>query len=869
MSLPASVAVTRTSTVPWTASGPTTPRLAVDARPDLPHLPVEEDPVIELGPPDAGGPPRRPASPLRERRLNVAPIDGHPATTGRGALDDLDTAVLGGRPVVRGQRGFRMAWRSTVFPRRRSWAGCRSDASPRRGPRRQLPRSPLRAAPYVPSSRSVATYAVQRRSLPRRARRPGRRSPSTAGRPGRRCGPTAAPPRRRRWARRSRSAARVQVGRAETRRGGSRGGAHGLVVGHGDAREGHPGRARPAAGRWRSPPAAVAVAGPPPRAGSRGFGVARRVLGGAALRRPRLLAGIAIGLLLAVLGRGGLHERGRGQRAGPPRATRLEDRLALRPDRPRRRPAGLRRPPGRRGGGAAGDPPHQPDRPAFDGLGRPGRGAQRGRLPLARLRRDRRPAGLVWRREPGGSGLGAQPGRRAGCRRPPASSTTRRSTCRRRWPRLAGVPDDRRGPRASSSRRRDGAALPGRRRRSDLRAAFPQVRWFVGPTDLRRWRGQLDYWVFTTAQLGRSPAASTGRRATSSPKGCRARSGSTLTATDRDRRHRSPPADDRDDGRDRPSGKRDRIARLSAWSVSCGHRDGHRRPRSRGRARCPDADRLPRPARDRGRDRGPVWRRTALGLVERGVPAAARAHPGRGHGRVPVGPSHGPLRRQYDPDLAAAFQKLEDVLPEASPNTSSGPSTSSPSGRRRGVQRARPPADQGVGRATGRRDRLRPGRLRAEAAARNAVVRPYLIEPSLQTHALYLIGWDETRDAVRTFKIERIRDVALTRPFEAPTRARSRALAARWDIIADQEPVEVVCASRPPWRPGSPRRRGIRPSAPGSQPDGSLLWGATVSGTIEIRLWILSWGADVEVLAPDSSVATWRRDPHRPSVHGG
>jgi predicted DNA-binding transcriptional regulator YafY len=29
-----------------------------------------------------------------------------------------------------------------------------------------------------------------------------------------------------------------------------------------------------------------------------------------------------------------------------------------------------------------------------------------------------------------------------------------------------------------------------------------------------------------------------------------------------------------------------------------------------------------------------------------------------------------------------------------------------------------------------------------------------------------------------------------------------------------------------------------------------LRWRATVSGTIEIRLWILSWGADVEVVAP-------------------
>jgi predicted DNA-binding transcriptional regulator YafY len=38
--------------------------------------------------------------------------------------------------------------------------------------------------------------------------------------------------------------------------------------------------------------------------------------------------------------------------------------------------------------------------------------------------------------------------------------------------------------------------------------------------------------------------------------------------------------------------------------------------------------------------------------------------------------------------------------------------------------------------------------------------------------------------------------------------------------------------------------------------DGSLTWRATVAGPIEIRLWILSWGADVEVLEP----ATLRAD---------
>jgi proteasome accessory factor B len=50
-------------------------------------------------------------------------------------------------------------------------------------------------------------------------------------------------------------------------------------------------------------------------------------------------------------------------------------------------------------------------------------------------------------------------------------------------------------------------------------------------------------------------------------------------------------------------------------------------------------------------------------------------------------------------------------------------------------------------------------------------------------------------------------------------------------------------------------------------PDGSLEWRATVSGTIEIRLWILSWGDDVEVMAPlalrDDVAATHARAADR------
>ncbi len=96
-----------------------------------------------------------------------------------------------------------------------------------------------------------------------------------------------------------------------------------------------------------------------------------------------------------------------------------------------------------------------------------------------------------------------------------------------------------------------------------------------------------------------------------------------------------------------------------------------------------------------------------------------------------------------------------------------------------------------------------PAHYGPDAAARQAVVRPYLIEPSLQTHALYLIGWDETREAVRTFKIERIRDVALTpRTFEPPeTVTPSRHSFGRPGTSSPTRSWSTsVCVSRRPWR---------------------------------------------------------------------
>ena len=135
---------------------------------------------------------------------------------------------------------------------------------------------------------------------------------------------------------------------------------------------------------------------------------------------------------------------------------------------------------------------------------------------------------------------------------------------------------------------------------------------------------------------------------------------------------------------------------------------------------------------------------------------------------------------------------------------------------------------------------------------RRARVRPYAIEPSALTHALYLIGYDEERAGRRTFKVERIREAALTADVFEPEEGAATAaeLARGWDVISDQ-PLETVVIRFSPEvarRVAETRWHASQQLEP--QPDGSVLWRGRVAGLHEIKVWVLGWGADAEVLEP-------------------
>ena len=76
-----------------------------------------------------------------------------------------------------------------------------------------------------------------------------------------------------------------------------------------------------------------------------------------------------------------------------------------------------------------------------------------------------------------------------------------------------------------------------------FRLAFPQMSYLIGDADVSRWRGELDYWVFTDGELGRASAAVSGDAVEIVKGGLQAHVQATMIATERDAAHPIAPPD--------------------------------------------------------------------------------------------------------------------------------------------------------------------------------------------------------------------------------------------------------------------------------------------------------------------------------------
>lgn len=133
-------------------------------------------------------------------------------------------------------------------------------------------------------------------------------------------------------------------------------------------------------------------------------------------------------------------------------------------------------------------------------------------------------------------------------------------------------------------------------------------------------------------------------------------------------------------------------------------------------------------------------------------------------------------------------------------------------------------------------------------------VHPYLIEPSIWSDSIYLIGYSETLRKVQPLKVLRMQRVSiLTERFEMPKDfSEEELLKNAWGIwYADKEPETV----RLRFKPGVATQRlqesvwhpleRVSPTE-----DGGVLWEMEVAKWQEMLPWIRGWGADCEVLEP-------------------
>lgn len=130
-------------------------------------------------------------------------------------------------------------------------------------------------------------------------------------------------------------------------------------------------------------------------------------------------------------------------------------------------------------------------------------------------------------------------------------------------------------------------------------------------------------------------------------------------------------------------------------------------------------------------------------------------------------------------------------------------------------------------------------------------VDPYLIV--FRGRAWYLVAFCHMRNAVKLFRVDRIKEVKVLREyFTLPANFSANAFFASSWLIEQGEPAKVRLRFFPEaarWVKDGYYHRFQQIT---ELPDGGIIFEATVTGTREITKWILGYGPEVEVLEPQS-----------------
>ncbi len=139
-------------------------------------------------------------------------------------------------------------------------------------------------------------------------------------------------------------------------------------------------------------------------------------------------------------------------------------------------------------------------------------------------------------------------------------------------------------------------------------------------------------------------------------------------------------------------------------------------------------------------------------------------------------------------------------------------------------------------------------------SAKQYTFSPYFIEPYAIGQSVYIFGWREPPGAIRTFKVERIERVEITRErYSIPDDFTPLELLRNaWGIwYTEAEPVEVVLRFSARVAQRVKETRWHASEEVSEESDGSLVWRARIAEPREMLNWVRGWGSDVEVLKPE------------------
>ncbi|GAB4266819.1 MAG: WYL domain-containing protein [Candidatus Promineifilaceae bacterium] len=141
---------------------------------------------------------------------------------------------------------------------------------------------------------------------------------------------------------------------------------------------------------------------------------------------------------------------------------------------------------------------------------------------------------------------------------------------------------------------------------------------------------------------------------------------------------------------------------------------------------------------------------------------------------------------------------------------------------------------------------------------RERVLSPYALEPT--PSGIYVIGHDEYSNDLRTFKLDRLESAKLMRErFDIPDDFNlDERLTNSWRIMNGEAPCEVALRFQPEATPHVLERQWHPSQKIHKLTDGRCLLKLQIAAPQEMKPWIRSWGAQVEVLSPQ-----WLRDEIR------